>query len=177
MEVPRLGVESEVWPPSTTTATQDPSRIRDLRHSSQQHQILNPLSEARDRTCNLMVPSPIPFHWAMTGTPYIKSSWHLFYNWKFIPLETPITYFTQAYPQPLSTTNLFSESMNSGFYFIYLFVCLFIFLSEAAHMAYGCSQAKGPIGAIAASLHHSHSNARSKLHLPPTPQLKARPDP
>ena len=29
--------------------------------SSWQHQILNPLSEARDRTCNLMVPSRIRF--------------------------------------------------------------------------------------------------------------------
>ena len=33
------------------------SYICDLHHSSQQHQILNPLSEARDQTYNLMVPS------------------------------------------------------------------------------------------------------------------------
>ena len=33
------------------------SRVSDLHHSSQQHQILNPLSGARDRTHNLMVPS------------------------------------------------------------------------------------------------------------------------
>jgi len=32
-----------------------------LRHSSRQHQILNLLSEARDQTCNLMVPSRIHF--------------------------------------------------------------------------------------------------------------------
>ena len=42
-------------------------------------------------------------------------------------------------------------------------------------MAYGSFQAKGRIGAVAASLHHSHSNARSKLHLRPTPQLMATP--
>ena len=30
-------------------------------------------------------------------------------------------------------------------------------------MAYGSSQAKGPVGAIAASLHHSHSNVGSEL--------------
>ena len=30
-----------------------------LHHSSQQHWILNPLSKARDRTCNLIVPSRI----------------------------------------------------------------------------------------------------------------------
>ena len=34
----------------------------DLHHSSQRRRILNPLSEARDRTRNLMVPSQIRFH-------------------------------------------------------------------------------------------------------------------
>ena len=50
MEVPRLGVESELRLPAyaTVTATQDPSRVFDLHHSSQQRQILNALSEARD---------------------------------------------------------------------------------------------------------------------------------
>ena len=44
---------------TTTTATQDPSRICDSHHSSRQCQILNPLSKARDQTHNLMVPSQI----------------------------------------------------------------------------------------------------------------------
>ena len=35
---------------ATATATLDPSCICDLRCSQRQHQILNPLSEARDRT-------------------------------------------------------------------------------------------------------------------------------
>ena len=57
MEVPRLGVYSELQllASATATATQDPSCICDLYHSSRQCQILNPLSEARDGTCNLMV--------------------------------------------------------------------------------------------------------------------------
>ena len=61
MEVPRLGVELELQPPALTraTATQDPSRICDLHHSSRQCRILNPLSKARDQTRNLMVPSQI----------------------------------------------------------------------------------------------------------------------
>ena len=35
----------------------------------------------------------------------------------------------------------------------------------------------GQIGAAAAGLHHSHSHARSELHLQSTPQLSAMPDP
>ena len=59
MEVPRLGVESELLLPAYTTATTtpDPRHVCDLHHSSQQRWILNPLSEARDQTCNLMVPA------------------------------------------------------------------------------------------------------------------------
>ena len=41
--------------------TRSELRLR-LYHSSQQCQILNPLSEARDWTCILMVPSQIHFH-------------------------------------------------------------------------------------------------------------------
>ena len=72
MEVPRLGVQSEVQLPvyTTATATSDPSCIWNLHHSSRQHQILNPLSEARDQTHNFMVPSWIRFHHATKGTPH-----------------------------------------------------------------------------------------------------------
>ena len=47
---PRLGVESELQllAYATATATQDLSHVCNLHHSSQQYQILNPLSEARD---------------------------------------------------------------------------------------------------------------------------------
>ena len=44
-------------------------------------------------------------------------------------------------------------------------------------MAYGGSQVKGPIRAVAAGLHQSHSNAGSEQCLQPTPQLSATPDP
>ena len=50
-------------------------------------------------------------------------------------------------------------------------------LFRATPAAYGDSQASGRIGAVAASLHHSHSHARSELRLRPTPQLTATPDP
>ena len=61
MDVPRPGVESELQLLAYTTAAamQDLSLIWDLHHSSQQCQILNPLSEARDRTCVLMDTSQV----------------------------------------------------------------------------------------------------------------------
>ena len=59
---------------------------------------------------------------------------------------------------------------------IYLFI-LFILLFRAKHAAYGVFWARDLIGAAAAGLYHSHSNARSKTHLWPTPQLMATPDP
>ena len=40
-------------------------------------------------------------------------------------------------------------------------------------MAYGGSQARGPIRAVAAGLRLSHSNAGSELRLQLTPQLTA----
>ena len=74
IEVPRLGVKSELQLPAytTATATQDPSRVYNLHHSSRQHQILHPLSEARDWTCVIMDISQIRFCWAMTGTSILK---------------------------------------------------------------------------------------------------------
>ena len=59
MEVPRLGVQSELKPPAYTRARAkwNLSHVCNLHHSSQQCWILNPLSEARDRTRSLMVPS------------------------------------------------------------------------------------------------------------------------
>ena len=47
------------------------------------------------------------------------------------------------------------------FYFIYF--CLFAF-SRTVPVAYGGSQARGLIGAVASGLHHSHSNAGSINH-------------
>ena len=44
-------------------------------------------------------------------------------------------------------------------------------------MAYGGSQARGLIGAVAAGLRQGHSNMGSELLLRPTPQLMATPDP
>ena len=70
MEVPRSGAESELQVPAytTATATWDPSHTCDLHHSSRQHWIPDPLSEARDRTHNLKDTSWIYFCSSMMGT-------------------------------------------------------------------------------------------------------------
>ena len=50
-------------------------------------------------------------------------------------------------------------------------------LFRAAPAADGSSQARGGIGATAAGLYHSHSNAGPEPCLRPTPQLIAMLDP
>ena len=65
MEVPGLGVKSELQLQAyaTATAMPDPScLICNLHHSSRQCQILNPLTEAKDQTCILMDTSHVHFH-------------------------------------------------------------------------------------------------------------------
>ena len=80
VEFPRLGVKLELQLLADTIATamQDPSSICDLHHSSQQCQILNLLSEARDRTRIFMDTSRVCFHCAMTGTPVLFALIHPF---------------------------------------------------------------------------------------------------
>ena len=70
MEVPRLGVKLELQLPAyaTATTTPDPSCVCDLHYSSQQYQILDPLSEARDWTHVLMDTSRVCYHRASSGT-------------------------------------------------------------------------------------------------------------
>ena len=66
---------------------------------------------------------------------------------------------------------LVPSEYNLFFFFFFFFVfCLFVVvivvvaISWAAPAAYGGSQARGLIGAVAAGLCHSHSNARSLTH-------------
>ena len=92
------------------------SRIFNLYHSSWQHQILNPLSKARDRTCIVMSTSLVCNPLSHNGnSPIFKS---------------------------LLPTTIFLEPSL----FIYLFIfCIF----RALPIAYGASQARGQIRAIA----------------------------
>ena len=71
-------------------------------------------------------------------------------------------------------SNGFSLSINDMC--VFFFFCLFA-ISWVAPSAYGGSLARGQIGAVATSLHQSHSNVGSEPSLQPTPQLTATPDP
>ena len=74
MEVPRLGVKSEVQLSANTTVTANRglSHICDVHHSSGQCWILNPLGEARGQTCILMDTHWVRYHRATTGTPCLS---------------------------------------------------------------------------------------------------------
>ena len=73
--------------------------------------------------------------------------------------------------------------MAYGFQYIYLYLYLYLFvgvffvLFRAAPTTHGGSQTRGLIGAIAAGLHHSHSNTGCELCLRLTPKLMAALDP
>ena len=71
MEVPRLGVQSELQLPAytTATATQDLSHICDLPHSSRQCRILNPLSEPGIELPSSRILLGFLTQWATVGTP------------------------------------------------------------------------------------------------------------
>ena len=71
-----------------------------------------------------------------------------------------------------------SETYEGPIIMTYKFFLKIIFgFFLATPMAYGCSQARDRMGAVATGLHHGYSHARSKTHLHPAPQLTAMLDP
>jgi len=68
-----------------------------------------------------------------------------------------------------------NENPRPAFFFVVVVVVV-VAISWAAPAAYGGSQARGRIGAVATGLRQSHSNAGSEPRLQPTPQLTATPD-
>ena len=72
----------------------------------------------------------------------------------------------------------FRSLIHFEFIFVYsVKSVLLFFLFRAEPTVYGDSKARGRIGAAAAGLRHSHSNARSEPHLLPTLKLTATGDP
>ena len=74
-----------------------------------------------------------------------------------------------------------SRTYPFAFYFLcidirFTFIFFYLFaISWTAPMAYGGSQARGRIGAVATRLCQSHSNTGSELRLQPTLQLTVTP--
>ena len=85
--------------------------------------------------------------------------------------------FTLSIVMVMTLTGLDFLSSFLSFFFFFLFFCCLFAISWAASVVYGSSQARGLIGAVAASLHQGHSNVGFELHLQPTPQLTATQDP
>jgi len=96
------------------------------------------------------------------------------FTWLLTPLDQISRSFSSNRESLSTLPHLLPSSPITVFH--HLFFCLFVF-SRAAPMAYGGSQARSLIRAVAAGLHQSHSNTGSEPHLQPTPQLTATRDP
>ena len=72
--------------------------------------------------------------------------------------------------------SIFNRNERLWYIFFFFFLSFFLLFLWAAPAAYGGSQARGGIGAVATGLRQSHSNAGSEPRLQPTPQLTAMPD-
>ena len=70
---------------------------------------------------------------------------------------------------------MWDKSYFGRFVSFFFASCLFA-ISRAPSVAYGGSQARDRIGAVASDLRQSHSNAGSEPRLQPTPQLRVTPD-
>ena len=84
-------------------------------------------------------------------------------------------FFTECYHTVLTVLQLVSLTQQHTF--IYLFIFSFLSFLGPLPVAYGGSQARGPIGAAATGLGPSHIHSGSEPCLRPRPQLRAMPDP
>ena len=134
-----------------------------LSHSSGNAQILNALYQARIK------PTPPQRQGQVLKLLHHSgNSWSIFFF--LISFKNPFSRKTVIPTYPTLIADHWRK--NSRKIWI-LFLFLFFGLFRAAPVAYGGSQARGLIKAVAASPHQSHSNARSEPHLQPTPQLTA----
>ena len=147
MEIPRLGVKSELQLPAYTTATAalDPSCICSLQHSS--WQMPDPQPTERGQGSN---PHPHGYYWDSLPMSHNRKC-----HTKKIVLNQ--YYFLIAIKR--KDKNILSKRK----------IQIYVFLFMVEPGAYGSSQAGGP--------HHGHSNTRSEPHQRPTLQLVATLDP
>ena len=162
----------------------DPSHVWNLHHSSWQRQIFNPLIEARDRTASswmlVRFMSAEPWRelqlsiilkvrrtvkWNTTCLSWIHcNDDHLCQN----PLRTVEIGVT---PWQVQSQFEYQRKLYPNPCYLFIFFVFFA-ISWAASAAYGGSQARGRIGAVAAGRWQSHSNTGSEPCLQPTPHSK-----
>ena len=112
------------------------------------------------------------FFFSFWGVPVAcESSWAR--DWTHIPQQQ----LSHCSDSTGSLTHCTARELCSRFLIYILFIFIYFLLFIATPAAFGGSQARGQIGAAAGALHHSHSNARSELHLGPTPQFTTMLDP
>ena len=114
-------VESELHLPAytTATATLDSSHVFDLHHSSWQHQILTPLSEARDQSHVLTDSSPHRFITAeprrnCPGESNFRSSFSFWLPFALKPKTNPR--FFDSYMKSLSPS--LPRSKTSSYFYL-----------------------------------------------------------
>ena len=90
---------------------------------------------------------------SLPAIPRIPSLCLVMRNARCPPCPLPLSYHSEFY----------------SYHFLIFLYCLItislFFVLRAEPVAYGDSQARSPIGAVAAGLRHSHRNARSEPHL------------
>ena len=113
----------------------------------------------------MLITEVVSFTWQLLSFPHIihHSRWRIYE----IVLIFTMTSNLPECPQILCSFWQFS-------FFLSFFFFLSFYLSRAAPAAYGGSQSRGLITAIATALCQSHSTSRSEPHLQPTAQLTAR---
>ena len=87
-------------------------------------------------------------------------SWPKPCSWTWLCPQTLGSQLGPSSASPSSVTSLHGQ--------LFIQQILFFGLFTATPMAHGCSQAWGPVGAIAAGLHHSHGHSGSEPHPRPT---------
>ena len=125
------------------------------------------------------------FYGEKTGVDYTEMPDHHAGKWRSRDWLTRSWFPTKNFFPPLSSTVysvhlLLQSKIQIISFFLFSFLSFFSFfffcLFRAAPTAYEDPQARDLSGAVAAGLHQSHSNARSKPPLLLTPQLMATPD-
>ena len=115
-------------------------------------------------------------------SPLILISYHIYATFPYLKngKKLPILATKIANTTPFHYLDIFERLADSNFsilivsfFFFFFSFCPF----RTTSTAYGGSQASSQIGAVATGQHHRHNNTGSKVHLQPTPQLKAMSDP